>query len=1516
MLKFIWNSWWRNKERFILLLVGVLILSTGLSYLIGLTQANNGTVVEELQKRWKSSYHLVVRPPGSRSITEDLNLLEPNYLSGLEGGISLEQYEKIKAIENVEIAAPIAMIGSNTNYVDLEDPAITEPGIYRMTMREETNTGARMEVDESAIYVTAGPWQPGGEVAIDYGISPGIPNLAYGTSIMIAGIDPEAEAAMAGLDEAIVASDSSRYFTESDVVSATGEVIDTPEYKIPVLISNQDFVDARITYRFEKIDLAFDNNQQQIAEDILAKGKEQYLDTLEGTPVKEFTYQTTEVHEKLIKKILDPAYDGIMTVPDRAWIALKPSSVNYSPVTSPFKERWPFAYEVEPFELPEDSPWATQHMYRQFNPYSTDSSAWPKLQLDFVGVFDPQKLQLSKDPLTELPMETYFPAKAQWVMDADNTPINPPTDMKPTNDDYGFLTKPPLVLTTLDAAAQILGDTPISAIRVNVKGVEVMDEESERILKEMAAEIEQQTGLITDITLGSSPQLALTHLPALEDEEPLGWIQQPWIKIGSSISIFKEAKIGLSGVIASVILVAIVYVFASSIIMLVARKKEFAVLLALGWRPSQLSKLLFWEATLLGTLVALISWFILGVFYVTGSVDTSASRVFLIGVSGIAIYWFGSLIPIALIRKIKPFESMRSGEVSFKAKRLARSESVIGMSVNHLVSQWQRSLLSIFAIAVPTSLFIFFLFVTFRLKGVLYATWLGEFVALEVGTMHYVAMAVALLIAVLTTTEIMWQNVAERQSQIAVLKATGWQNQSVRMLVLWEGIFTGLFAGVIGMALSLTMIYWIYGQLPAAEFGFLSLTLWIPILTGVLGALLPAQKAVRILPYQAINGLLQNSKKVERQFKWALGIAGTSLVVGILSLVVATLPELADSATSDPIPEQEETGTDGKLIAQDSSEDPAEAVLEAPEELPETTGGEIQKLQETAYRSYTLADGTDETSDFRLGALAPPPSDVQVTNKNNRLISFPVTLDLSGEDDGSRTDYKPQGFKLIDDSGSEYSIVDMDILEGEERWLNRYKFLLPNKMTTLLTYEVPKDLDRVVFVSRGEFYPSPVVVEIPLDDAVADVPVNSGTRTSYAIELRLDENDQFHIHTEIDVTNDSEATWGDIGFYFVPNALTDANKPESMTDGAETSISKVQVDGEEASYTLEGNHLAVQLDEELKPAEAQKITIEYTLTLPENGIRLAQVDNDFFLAQWYPMLGQYDEGWKIHSFDSKGESYDTPYGSYHISYQLPGDYLVASSAQDGTALPTAKGTLMGENIKDFYLAFLDPASWHTGEAEQDGTVFRVFTPKSGPDFTAKMAAAAQETFGFFEQQIAEHPLEELDIIGNDGAMEYPNIVEVSSSPAVFEDTLVHEIAHQWFYYLVANDPYENAWLDESLAEWVAAMYRSEQGQTNAFGFSKSLAASNATSPIVNLSLPDFEEGEYYSTVYGKAPLLLQDYFEEAGGEPQAFDFLSKYVEQFRFQSVDSEEFAAFFEEQLEGDQQEFLESWLQLNKQQ
>lgn len=1068
MLKFIWNSWWRNKERFILLVVGVLILSTGLSYLIGITQANNGTVVEELQKRWKSSYHLVVRPPGSRSVTEELNLLEPNYLSGMEGGISLSQYEQIKQIENVDIAAPIAMIGSNTNHVDIENPSITETGIYRMNVKEETNIGAKVDITENNLYVAVGSWTGQGEEAIDYGIIPGMPTLSFGTNVMIAGIDPEAEAELVGIDQAMILDEFSRYFEDNDLSSTSDSGFGGIEdIHIPVIISNKDFVDSKVTYSFEKLDIPFDTDQQATAEDIRSKGGEDYLDKLVGEPVKEYTYNTTDVHEKFIEKILNPLSDDVLAVPDFSWIALKPSSVKYHPVTSPYEERWPYTYEVSPFQLSEDSPFVTKHMYRQLNPYSENPREWPRVRFNFIGVFDPQKLEVSKDPLTELPMETYFTAKAQWVMDSSNQPINPPVEMKPTNNAYGFLTKPPLVLTTLEAAARVLGDTPISAIRVNVKGVETLNENSELLLEQVATEIEEKTGLITDITLGSSPQLALTHLPGLKGEEALGWVQQPWIKIGSAISIFKESKIGMTGVIASVILVAIVYVFSSNIIMLFARKKEFAVLLSLGWRPSQLSKLLFLESTVLGVLVALISWLILGTFLVSGSIDTSFLRVFLIGVSGLTIYWLGSIIPIWLIKRIKPFESMKSGEVSHRTNRIVRAESILGMSINNLFTQWQRSLLSVIAIAVPTSLFIFFLFITFRLKGVLYATWLGEFVALEVGTMHYVAMGVALLIAILTTTEIMWQNVAERQSQIAVLKAIGWKNTGIRLLVLLEGVLTGLLAGIIGLIIAFFIILGMYGPVPLGEYTFLLSTLLIPISTGVIGAVLPAQKAARIQPYQAISGSLQNSKKVEKQFKWAISAVGVGLIAGILSLFIYAIPETKPPSNVNVV-ESSEEGTSGNLIP----------VTTVEEDEVQGTNISIEQLLEDAHRSFVLGDGTNDNEILKFGNLMQPPTGVVPSNNENQLISIPVTLDIPDETEKSVT-YKPHDYKLFDDKGKEYSVLVMTVTE-RGNWNKGYKLTSPSKTSVLLTYEVPIDQNEFYLVAKGDYIEGTFVVEIDL----------------------------------------------------------------------------------------------------------------------------------------------------------------------------------------------------------------------------------------------------------------------------------------------------------------------------------------------------------------------------------------------------------------------------------------------------
>lgn len=1058
MMRFIWNSWWRNKGRFILLLVGALIVSTGLSYLVGVTQSNSGTVVDELQQRWKSSYHIVVRPADSRSVTEELNLLEPNYQSGLSGGITMEQLETVKGIDDVEVAAPIAMIGFVDNEIWMEKVALQEPGIYRVDWMEDLNDGAGVRKNKSSYYYTVG-WKVEGLDSeygtLNYYEDEKVP-LGILSNVMLAGVDPEAEDALVGLKGAVLEGENSSYFDEAAEVTQTDRGEGRTQTNIQVLLSNVDFVDSKTTYTFSKLDVPFSSVEERdkTMEMIKEKGGEEYLDTQEGEEISTHSFTSEETHKAYIKNILDPKPDGVEFLDD-PFVFFKASPVNYKPVDSPFPEKWPFAYEVKPFSIPEDSPLLESEAYREVNLMGKDINDWKDLKLNFRGVYDPTKLEISKDPLTELPMETYFPAKSTLVMDEDQNPVNPPADMKPVNNPYGFLTKPPMMLTTLEAAEKVLGEKPVSSIRVKVKGVETMNDESEKRLQAVADQIEKETGLITDITLGSSPQPALTHVPGLKGKEGIGWVEQPWIKIGSSMTIFKEAKVGLSAIIASVILVAIVYVFSSNLIMMFTRKKEFAVLLSIGWRPNQLSKLLFMEAILLGSFVSLVSWVILGYFYVSSSVSTSIVRFILIGCFGLLIYLLGTVIPAILVRKIKPYEAMRSGEITAVGRRLLPSSSIFTMSVNHFIGTWKRSILSIVSIALPTGLFILFLFITFRLKGVMFATWLGEYVAMEVGAMHYIAMGVALLIAILTTTEIIWQNVSERKPEIALLKSVGWKNGKVRRLVLYEGLLSGLAAGILGLVIAITAIWRIYGEFPMEHLPFILACILIPIATGMLGALFPAAAAVKVMPYQALGGSADTSEKTEKGFKVVLMTGGIILFAGMIAVLANAVPQVKESA-SEKVDPSTVKGTDGETQSVFKQEEKKVK----PEDKDSEEERDSQSIENQAWKIAELGDEVMEDQSLRiLFKEAEAEESISPENPDNRIITLQgeFYLDARKDDESSIDDieFTLKGLDLTDDQNDVYTPVQTNVLE-KEKW-NNIKLLKGGHVILQLSFEVPKD---------------------------------------------------------------------------------------------------------------------------------------------------------------------------------------------------------------------------------------------------------------------------------------------------------------------------------------------------------------------------------------------------------------------------------------------------------------------------
>ena len=641
--------------------------------------------------------------------------------------------------------------------------------------------------------------------------------------------------------------------------------------------------------------------------------------------------------------------------------------------------------------------------------------------------------------------------------------------MIPLDNPYGFLTKPPSMLTTLDAAAEILGEKPISSIRIKVHSVEQMNDASKELLNNVASRIEKEIGLLTDITLGSSPQPALTHIPGAKNKESLGWVEQPWIKLGSSISIFQEAKVGLSGVIASVILVAIVYVFSSNLVMMYTRKKEFAVLLSIGWRPAQLSKLLFIEATLLGVFVSLVSWLILGFIYLTSEISTSLFRFIMIGLFGLMIYWLGTIIPTLLVRKIKPYETMKSGEISSIGKRWIPSRNIWTMSLQYLIGKWKRSLLSVISISLPTALFIAFLFITFRLKGVMYATWLGQYVAMEVSSLHYIAMGVALLIAILTTTEIIWQNVSERQPEIALLKSVGWRNKSIYWLVILEGVFSGLFAGIIGIALAVFFVWKIYGVFPTDQLAFFLLSIFIPILTGMSGAVIPALKAMKIQPYQGLSGTAEYSKKTEKRFRFALIATSAILFIGLLSLLANAIPEMKES-TAVPADSDQVVTTEGKTT--EKADVPADDTN--PNEKNSDIPAPLQSYYDAAWQKIKLGDPIKDSPIQSIKR-----SEVSIKESPNRHMKFiSITIDVKNDEDedGGYLNVKPIGFKVVDADGKEYEPIETEIPK-KKNW-NGFQLNPGGEVQFKLTFEVPDNKKPMVMIYLTSFEPGPILVEI------------------------------------------------------------------------------------------------------------------------------------------------------------------------------------------------------------------------------------------------------------------------------------------------------------------------------------------------------------------------------------------------------------------------------------------------------
>jgi putative ABC transport system permease protein len=117
----------------------MLVATTAFTVLAAAARTAQIRTIGTVNAHFQSAYDILVRPSGARSRLESATgTVQPDFLSGIYGGITMAQWNQISRIAGVQVAAPIAMVGytfMNAQFpVRLPAADVARPGrqLYRI----------------------------------------------------------------------------------------------------------------------------------------------------------------------------------------------------------------------------------------------------------------------------------------------------------------------------------------------------------------------------------------------------------------------------------------------------------------------------------------------------------------------------------------------------------------------------------------------------------------------------------------------------------------------------------------------------------------------------------------------------------------------------------------------------------------------------------------------------------------------------------------------------------------------------------------------------------------------------------------------------------------------------------------------------------------------------------------------------------------------------------------------------------------------------------------------------------------------------------------------------------------------------------------------------------------------------------------------------------------------------------------------------------------------------------------
>jgi len=355
----------------------------------------------------------------------------------------------------------------------------------------------------------------------------------------------------------------------------------------------------------------------------------------------------------------------------------------------------------------------------------------------------------------------------------------------------------------------------------------------------------------------------------------------------------------------------------------------------------------------------------------------------------------------------------------------------------------------------------------------------------------------------------------------------------------------------------------------------------------------------------------------------------------------------------------------------------------------------------------------------------------------------------------------------------------------------------------------------------------------------------------------------------------------------------------------------------------------------VQPGQSIDINIDFTTRLPAILARTGYYKDFFMIAQWFPKLGVFEENgqWNCHQFHRHTEFY-ADYGMYTVNITLPDNYRV-----EGTGKAIAEKTEHGLRTVTMYAEDVHDFAWtaYTGfllrEEPYHNTVIRLVYEKDHESSADRTIDAVKHALDFFNEWAGPYEYSTITVLHpptgamRAAGMEYPQFItagtvwKVPENIRFTEMVTIHEFGHQYWYGMVGNNEFEEAWLDEGINSYFEAKimdtFYGSKGSLLDTRKIKIGELYSARTSYIDKTRRDrtlrnawtFQGGGYSSFSY-KKPVLMFKTLENLVGSRVMKQIFRTYFERWKFRHPHTSDFIAVVNEVTGQDYSGFFRQFL------